>query len=183
MRSALAQSLASLPLFADDDAIGAALLGPKRAVEWKAMVAQLEAKGLPPIDPMFHGRYVSAVRTFFDYAYGLRATLPTTPDWSNFDVADVQLLPPAGSNIYFVAAGHFIKIGYSTNWPQRIAELQVGCPYRLSVLHIMEGPREFEPELHQRFAHLRVQGEWFRRDGDLISYIAQLRRALRGATI
>jgi hypothetical protein len=60
-----------LPLFADEDAIGAAVLGPKRACEWKALAALYERQGLPKIDQVMGGRYVPAVKAFFDRAYGL----------------------------------------------------------------------------------------------------------------
>jgi hypothetical protein len=63
--------LYELPLFADDAAIGAALLGPDRAREWCQIAALLEARGLPKIDQLMHGRYVPAVRAFFDHLYGL----------------------------------------------------------------------------------------------------------------
>ena len=43
-------NLESLPLFATDDAIGAALLGPKRVAEFKQIVPLLEARGLPKVD-------------------------------------------------------------------------------------------------------------------------------------
>jgi hypothetical protein len=70
-----------LPLFADETAIGAAVLGPKRACEWKALAALYERQGLPKIDEVMGGRYVPAVKAFFDRAYGLDASLvPAAPD-------------------------------------------------------------------------------------------------------
>jgi len=45
-------NLESLPLFATDDAIGAALLGPKRVAEFKQIVPLLEARGLPKVDQL-----------------------------------------------------------------------------------------------------------------------------------
>ena len=41
-----------LPLFADDTAIGGALLGPQRACEWSAIASLLEGRGLPKIDAL-----------------------------------------------------------------------------------------------------------------------------------
>ena len=46
----------SLPLFATDKELGAALLGPTRVQEWLAMLPLLESKGLVKIDPLMHGR-------------------------------------------------------------------------------------------------------------------------------
>jgi hypothetical protein len=72
----------SLPLFASDDAIGAALLGAERVSEFQAMVPLLEARGLPRVDQLMGGRYVPAVRRFFDHLYGLDrgADAPLAPD-------------------------------------------------------------------------------------------------------
>jgi hypothetical protein len=71
-----------LPLFADDKMIGAALLGPARTGEWCQLAPLLEARGMPKIDPLMGGRYVPAVKAFFDHIYGLdgNATKPIIPD-------------------------------------------------------------------------------------------------------
>jgi hypothetical protein len=66
-----ASNLKSLPLFATDDMLGAALLGFARAQEWRQIVPLLEGRGLPRIDALMGGRYVPAVRHFFDHLYGL----------------------------------------------------------------------------------------------------------------
>lgn len=68
--------LDTLPLFADDTAIGRALLGTKRAGEWRQMAPLLEARGLPKVDDLMGGRYVPAVRAFFDHVYGLDGAVP-----------------------------------------------------------------------------------------------------------
>lgn len=73
--------LESLPEFADDAAIGAALLGPKRAGEWGQIAPILERRGLPKWDDLMGGRYVPAVRAFFDREYGLSREAPAlAPD-------------------------------------------------------------------------------------------------------
>jgi hypothetical protein len=76
------RSLASLPLFAPDKLLGAALLGTDRALEWVQIAQLLESRGLPKIDPMMGGRYVPAVRAFFDHQYGLDRSSggPLSPD-------------------------------------------------------------------------------------------------------
>jgi hypothetical protein len=71
--------LEELPLFASDAEIGAALLGSKRACEWKGLAPLYERQGFPKIDPVIGGRYVPAIKAFFDKQYGI-ATLPTVPD-------------------------------------------------------------------------------------------------------
>jgi hypothetical protein len=82
-RAKAISSMEGLPWFATDEVIGAALLGPNRVREWVAMTPLLEKKGLPRIDPLMHGRYVPAVRAFFDHLYGLdrdAASVPLAPD-------------------------------------------------------------------------------------------------------
>jgi hypothetical protein len=74
-------TLEDIPLFANDSAIGSALFGPDRASEWPPIASLLEARGLPKIDTLMGGRYVPAVRAFFDSMYGLESSSPPlTPD-------------------------------------------------------------------------------------------------------
>ena len=69
-----------LPLFASDREIGAALLGFERACEWKALAPLYEPKGFPKIDPIIGGRYVPAIKAFFDKQYELGSIIPTASD-------------------------------------------------------------------------------------------------------
>ena len=80
--TAKVSSIKSLPLFATDDAIGAALLGKDRMQEWRQIAPILEARGLPKVDHLMGGRYVRAVVAFFDHQYGLDrdGTAPLAPD-------------------------------------------------------------------------------------------------------
>jgi hypothetical protein len=77
------RTLDQMPLFADDTLIAAALFGPDRAREWAQIASLLESRGLPKIDELMGGRYVPAVRAFFDHMYGLdRGAPPLAPDGS-----------------------------------------------------------------------------------------------------
>jgi hypothetical protein len=71
-----------LPLFAADDVLGAALLGPARVQEWQQIAALLEMHGLPKVDHVMGGRYVRAVVAFFDHQYRLdrNSDVPLAPD-------------------------------------------------------------------------------------------------------
>jgi hypothetical protein len=87
-RAAKATSVELLPLFATDDVIGAALLGPERVQEWRQIATMLEARGLPKIDQLMGGRYMPAVVAFFDHLYGLDrgGDAPLAPDGTeNFE--------------------------------------------------------------------------------------------------
>lgn len=69
-------ALDNLPSFPDDAELGRALLGAKRAGEWRQLAPLLERKGLPKIDETMGGRYVPAVKAFFDNLYGLDGAMP-----------------------------------------------------------------------------------------------------------
>lgn len=74
--SARFQPLDSLPLFASEEAIATALLGTGNAVKWRNLAPLLERQGLPRIDPELGGRYIPAVKAFFDNKYGLISSPP-----------------------------------------------------------------------------------------------------------
>lgn len=65
MTARAAPTLAELPIYADDLAIGAAVLGRDRASEWTQLAPLLEGKGLPTIDPLHGARYVPDVARFY----------------------------------------------------------------------------------------------------------------------
>jgi hypothetical protein len=73
--------------------------------------------------------------------------------------------------VYFVRAGDNgpIKIGFSRNVNARIASLQTAHPERLKLLAVRRGHRDSERDFHARFAHLRLEGEWFLPEPELLS--------------
>ena len=88
-------------------------------------------------------------------------------------VADNCLNLPA---LYFIAdaAGQYAKIGYSTNLPKRMAQLQVASPVRLEVIGVMPGAgKEMEKHLHMRFTSAPAGNEWFCIDDQLGQYLAE----------
>lgn len=70
------RTLDALPLFATEAEIGAAVLGAKKAWEWPAIAHVLENTGLPKVDVLMGGRYVPAVKAYFDKEYGLATLQP-----------------------------------------------------------------------------------------------------------
>lgn len=88
----------------------------------------------------------------------------------------------AKGHVYFIQQGDggSIKIGYSKNPAQRLASLQTGHSESLHMRAIAPGSMAQERALHDRFSHLRVSGEWFRPDEDLVAYMRLVsdRRAL-----
>jgi hypothetical protein len=88
-----------------------------------------------------------------------------------------RALTSRDGKIYFVQAevGGLLKIGFSTDPSDRLRHLQTGSPERLVLLHVMAGTPAIERWLHERFAHLRVHGEWFFPANELISLINDFR--------
>ena len=75
--------------------------------------------------------------------------------------------------IYFIRASDSgnIKIGYSANPDIRRLSLQTGNEQRLELIGTIFGGKKEEKSLHSRFEHLRVNGEWYRGDDELLRYI------------
>jgi hypothetical protein len=65
-----------LPLYATDEEIGEAVLGSERKREFKDLAILLERQGMPKISPLMGGRYVPAVRKFFDVYNGVPDLAP-----------------------------------------------------------------------------------------------------------
>jgi hypothetical protein len=76
--------------------------------------------------------------------------------------------------VYFIQEGADgpIKIGYSADPQQRIRQLQTGARAQLHMLRTIEGSMGVERRLHRQFAHLRLRGEWFKPEPELLAYIA-----------
>ena len=74
-------TLDRLPLFADERSLSEAVLGRGKYTHWRAVVPLLEARGFPKIDGLLGGRYVSAVKAFFDREYRVHGpTQISVPD-------------------------------------------------------------------------------------------------------
>jgi hypothetical protein len=75
--------------------------------------------------------------------------------------------------VYFVQPinGGLIKIGTSQQLADRLDRLEslAGCDLR--VLAVIDGGQTREGELHARFAHVHVGGEWFRPERELLGLI------------
>ncbi len=79
--------------------------------------------------------------------------------------------------IYFIQEGcdGAIKIGRCRCDPLvRLRELQIGNPAPLDLLAVIRDGSFTEDDLHKRFEHLRVRGEWFRPDVELYAFMLSL---------
>jgi hypothetical protein len=75
--------------------------------------------------------------------------------------------------IYFIHddTASAIKIGYSTNVPERLATLQTASATKLVLLGTMPGSIHDEQRLHRKFH--RLHGEWFRITPELLHFIQE----------
>lgn len=76
-------------------------------------------------------------------------------------------------NVYFIVATfktkRLLKIGKAKDVDRRIQQLQVGCPYRLSIFTVIRCKDDQQAFAVERAAHevfrkrrIRCDGEWFR---------------------
>ena len=72
-------------------------------------------------------------------------------------------------SVYFMDIDGLIKIGFSTNVPQRAKQLGG------TVLATMAGTRKVERQMHARYGHLWIEGEYFQPDPELMAEIERLR--------
>jgi hypothetical protein len=65
--------------------------------------------------------------------------------------------------VYLAKSGRHYEIGQTNDLVRRTNELRIQLPERLSLVHQIytDDPSGIGRYWHQRFAHLRVNGEWF----------------------
>jgi hypothetical protein len=68
----------SEPLYCSEEQVAAAVLGPGHLQEWRERVPMLQRDGLPLVDELMGGRYLPAVRRYFDQRNGV-ATAGAVP--------------------------------------------------------------------------------------------------------
>ena len=83
---------------------------------------------------------------------------------------------PTWHCVYFVQVGDRIKIGWST-WPEQRAKALKGQ----LIAHVPSTDRcrvrcEHERAMHERWAHLLLEGEWVRAAADLLAFCGGLPR-------
>jgi hypothetical protein len=85
-----------------------------------------------------------------------------------------------GSYLYIVrcADTDFYKVGISKINPRyRLAQLQTGCPYELTMQHLFKcaAPEALEIEVHGVLAQHHVRGEWFElTEGELEALVVRI---------
>lgn len=87
------------------------------------------------------------------------------------------------SFVYIISDGEYYKIGFTTGEVQkRVLSLQTGCSSSLSIIKAIETeyPDVLEKELHRRFHHKWIRGEWFDLSKDDLNGIDDLGKVTYG---
>ncbi len=78
-------------------------------------------------------------------------------------------------SVYFIqsgGAGGPIKIGVANCPKSRLRELQQGNPKRLELIGTTPGSVLTERSYHELHGHIRIRGEWFAAERELLESIA-----------
>ncbi len=67
-----------------------------------------------------------------------------------------------------------IKIGFTKDLQERLLKLQTSAAHELKVLKSLPGGRKKEYALHKQFEHLRIGGEWFKPEPELLDFISRI---------
>lgn len=75
--------------------------------------------------------------------------------------------------VYFASYGKRgpIKIGFSVDPELRLKDWSTGLPYVPTLLAQFPGSQKDEAILHKQFAAYRLNGEWFRRNQELLALV------------
>lgn len=75
--------------------------------------------------------------------------------------------------VYFAQAEHQreIKIGFSTQVENRLYNLGQQRFTTMNLLGWIPGGPKVERDMHAKFAHLRIGGEWFHPEAELLEFI------------
>lgn len=78
--------------------------------------------------------------------------------------------------VYFITARSvgLVKIGFGRDPQARVINAQVGSPVPLTLERKIEGGKDIEASLHERFSVHRAHGEWFALAPEIEAYMATL---------
>lgn len=74
--------------------------------------------------------------------------------------------------IYFIKCNNYVKIGRSIDPKRRLADLQTGNPFKLTLIRTLNEKDFEESTLHKKFNRFRVRGEWFRYSETIKMFVA-----------
>jgi DNA-binding transcriptional ArsR family regulator len=131
-------------------------------------------------DPRF-GRHLTEIphldaihRAIVDHAVAQRTNLVGAHLRPAVQELDLVIAERDGSSVYFADAGGQIKIGWSKRVSARLAQLQTGSAAPIKLIGTMPGGLAVERRVHEKFAHLRLSGEWFTATPELLEYVSEV---------
>jgi len=83
-------------------------------------------------------------------------------------------LTPPQTRIYFIQAGHRVKIGLTDKPEDRVRALMTGQPHDVRIIAMMDGGFAQEKALHKKFAKYHVRREWYKFSKEIKDYVAKL---------
>ena len=101
-------------------------------------------------------------------------------------IADVQQIVKDATkrqnvdSVYFICDhdAKLIKIGWSYNVDRRLHDISSTNPHPLELLFCIRGDQKTESAIHQRFAAIRRQNEWFLDCPELREFIEALKKGV-----
>jgi hypothetical protein len=79
-------------------------------------------------------------------------------------------------DVYFISDGESVKIGWSGAPPIRMKRLQSEHQRPLTIIGKVPGTTDDERAAHKKFSHLRLDGEWFKPEPELMAFIERVCR-------
>jgi hypothetical protein len=83
-------------------------------------------------------------------------------------IAEVEAAPPPQGYVYFIGYTDRIKIGYSIHPRVRFETFRPD-----EVLLVLPGTMAHERALHELFKAHRIRGEWFHREPEILTFVAE----------
>lgn len=79
--------------------------------------------------------------------------------------------------VYFIqnSKSKEIKIGLTKDITRRLNDIKTYFPYGVELLHVIEGNKLLETELHKKFKKYNINGEWFEPAQELLNHISDLK--------
>jgi Meiotically up-regulated gene 113/Homing endonuclease associated repeat len=107
---------------------------------------------------------LEALREWATKAPGYEDVLPHLRRESAKSEASVPIKSPREGSVYLLRSGDHYKIGRSDQLEQRIKQITISLPEKVTLEHTIrtDDPPGIEAYWHRRFADKRANGEWFR---------------------
>lgn len=119
-------------------------------------------------------------RILNQFLYGINAQIPKNSRVFLFDEymkVRNRCAEPESHVVYFIGnqSHKWVKIGYTKSLGKRIGDIQVGCPFPVEVLRVInsdgDNVRKLEKSLHRKFRDYRMNGEWFRLSDEIMQFM------------